>query len=203
MEKPVLSREQAMELLETFHLSGKVIILGIRGFFDPPEGNKHGVYDDALFIITPDACEGYNGNTDPSVDREGIAVLKPGAYTYRKGLHGLHHLNLDNPNDKKIYDSLIRTGEDLPPVPGKVIPYWAFRQAGDVTIFREGEGEYTDSPEHRFWIDIHCGGEWTTSSEGCQTVVKEQWQEFRTFGFEAMEVHQEEEIAYVLIAKVS
>jgi hypothetical protein len=200
MKLPNLSRNQVQGLLAPYHLPDKVIILGIRGYFDPMGGNKHGIFDDAFFIYTPDDCRGFNGNTDPSVDRKGIAVLKPGVYHYKKGLHGLHHLDLEHSAaDKQIYDELIRTGKDLSPIQGKSLPYWAFRQASNVTVIREGEGIFTDSPADRMWIDIHEGGEWTTSSEGCQTVFREQWPIFRDMGFGAMEKHQAPEVPYVLM----
>jgi lysozyme len=57
-------------------------ICGIRGYYRDSMGavgrNDRGVYDDALFIVSPEAFAGFNGNTDPSVSRRRIATLKPG-----------------------------------------------------------------------------------------------------------------------------
>jgi lysozyme len=78
-----------------------VFLIGVRGYYRDLMGKKgvndRGIYDDALvwinlktgFIAT------YNGNCDPSAYRigkgsgseKGMAMLKPGAYRYKPGLH--------------------------------------------------------------------------------------------------------------------
>src|SRR5690606_16180886 len=70
---------------------------------------------DALFIITPDYFMAYNGNTDPSKYREGIAVLKAGVWRYKPGKH-----KINSPDG-----------------------YPAFVQAQKVTVVRDGKGEDT------------------------------------------------------------
>lgn len=203
MTTPTLTRDQALSLLAPFNLVNKVTILGIRGYFEPAGGNKRGIYDDALFLVTPDFFKGYNGNTDPSIARPGIALLQPGVYWYKKGLHGIHHLNLADNADKAIYDQLIATGRDVPSIPNRLLPYWAYRQAAPVTLIRDGQTktETVTDPDGWPFIDIHHGGFNTTSSEGCQTIYPDQWADIRDHGFVAMLTYGEPKIPYVLIDK--
>lgn len=134
----------------------KVFVVGVRGYYRDTMGsagaNDRGIYDDALFILTPDGFYAFNGNTDPSRQNPGMAVLVPGFYLYKPGIHGV-----SGPN-----------------------PYPAFRQYSNVTVLRDGSTvPVTDSPANRFWINMHKGGITTTSSLGCQTVPPVQWVEYR------------------------
>lgn len=151
-------------------------LVGLRGYDEAGE-NKRGIYDDAFALVTPDQFLVYNANTDPSITRKGIAVLQPGVYLYAKGLHGIHHLDLNSPGDQAILKQLQDTKKDVPPIAGRLLPYWALRQYSNVTVHRDGNAAdvfETDSPANRFWIDIHKGGVNTTSSEGCQTIEPDQ-----------------------------
>jgi|SRR5579859_1060380 len=201
MIRPILTRDQAMALAGPN--TDPIFLLGIRGFLDPPAGNKRGIYDDAIFLVTPAGCLGFNANTDPSIDRKGIAVLQPGTYQYRQGLHGIHHLNLQDPDDKALFDKLNATKRDLPPIPGRILPYWAFRQAAPVTVLRDGASapETITDPNNWPWIDIHEGGINTTSSEGCQTIVRDQWAELKEKGYAAMDAAGLKTIDYILVNK--
>lgn len=200
MNKPTLLRAQALSLLGTLFLGEKAILIGVRGFTEPVGSNKKGIYDDAIFLLTDESIEGWNANTDPSIDRAGMAVLQPGKYTYVKGIHGVHHLNTKLIDDKVIYNKLMATGKDVPDVP---LTYWALRQAGPVTLLRDGKDSTEEDgwPNNPAWIDIHRGGVNSTSSEGCQTVVSDEWLEMRDKVFAAMDKYGLHDIFYVLVEK--
>jgi hypothetical protein len=135
------------------------VVVGIRGYYRDAMGapgvNDRGIYDDALFIDTPDSFAAYNGNTDPSRVRtghgteeatKGMAVLNTGIwYVHRFALHKGKYLAL-------------------------------CQRLGQVTVTRDGTPPYQDTG--MFWINIHKGGYNTTSSLGCQTVHPDQWPSF-------------------------
>lgn len=134
-------------------------VLGIRGYYLDSMGargkNDIGIYDDALFIVSKNACVSFNGNTDPSYSRKGsgtgankgMATLNTGAwYSYCIGYH-------------KTYLALVQ-------------------RKGIVTVTRDGNPPYSDTGY--FGINIHKGSYTKTSSEGCQTVHPDQWDSFIT-----------------------
>lgn len=173
--KPQMTKPEVLKHLEAFNNPEyPVKILGIRGYFKDTMGKKgtndRGMYDDAIFIISPDGFFAYNGNTDPSKFQKGIAVLKAGGpYLYKIGLH-----NMKN-------------------------PYKALRQFGNVTVIRDGGKEVTDNPQARFYIDIHKGGFGTTSSLGCQTIHPNQWDDFLFKVEIELEQYHQEIVPYYLI----
>lgn len=205
MTLPNLTREQVLALPGVGDLAAAgPVIVGIRGFFDQPDHNQRGVYDDAAFIIGPAAEDFYpaNWNTDPTITKPGMAVLQPGTYDWKKGLHGIHHLDLAKTSHKEAYDWLLaNVGKDHPD-PAFRLTYWAFRQAGPFTVLRDGKTtpESITDPAGWPWIDGHHGG-LGTSSEGCQTVPLEQWQKFRAFGYGLMDKYKAARIWYHLIVK--
>jgi lysozyme len=169
---PKLDKEEALKIIADHGITEKVVVLGIRGYVDG--SNERGIYDDALFIVSPGYFNAYNANTDPSVIRKGAAVLVPGVYRYKKGLHGI-----SGPH-----------------------PYIALRQAGRVAVLRDGSTEpVTDTAAAPFWIDIHKGGYTTTSSLGCQTIHPDQWPNFRDNVFREMDRYNQDGIFYCLIEK--
>lgn len=139
-------------------------VVAVRGYFlnskGKPGQNDRGIYDDAFFVITPDTFAAFNGNTDPSRYRRGMAMLKaPQKIVYRKGYHGY----------------------------GRRSGHPAFRQASNVIVHRDGgvgngkslgNGLFTDAGTNRFWTNLHRGGSNTTSSLGCLTVPAMQWNLF-------------------------
>lgn len=141
-----------------------LVIVGIRGYYRDTMGNPgvndRGIYDDAIFIDSPDAFAAFNGNTDPSSYRpgkgfepsaRGRATLKPGVwYAYRFADHV-----------SKVHG-----------------PYPAICQRlGEVTVIRDGNPPYEHTGAD-FGINIHKGGYQGTSSEGCQTIHPDQWPGF-------------------------
>lgn len=173
--KPKLTQAEALQLIAPFSLvEYPVKLLGIRGYYKKTMGNPvqndRGIYDDAIFIISPDCFSSWNANTDPSIYKQGVAVLKPGGpYLYKIGMH-----NMKN-------------------------PYEALRQYGNVTVIRDGGGENTDSPANRFYVDIHKGGYNTTSSLGCQTIHPTQWIAFLAQVKDQIKRHGQDTIPYILV----
>lgn len=196
MQPVTLSRADAKIIVSDHQITDAVVIIGVRA-----RNNARNVYDDTIAILTPTGFAAYNGNVDPSVDRKGVAVLQPGVYDYKIGVHGISHLNLKLASDEAILDKMEATGEDPTPIEGRFLPHWAFRQAGPVKILREGATtpEIDTNPDTWPWIDIHRGGYNTTSSLGCQTIHPDFWPHFRDFGYTAMRENKQNIVCYVLI----
>ncbi len=135
-----------------------LVVVGIRGFYRDELGvlgrNDRGIYDDALFIHSADGSVSFNGNTDPSSFRPGAGTgdLK-GMACLVPGVWRVHRFDLH----KGRYLALCQ-------------------RAGPVTVERDGTPPYLHTG--LFGINIHCGGNHETLSEGCQTVVKSQWESF-------------------------
>jgi hypothetical protein len=159
--KPRLSSAQLDVLLQPFNLDRQrfpVIVVGQRGYYRDTMGapgvNDRGIYDDAIFLVSPSAFVSFNANTDPSSYRKGhgtgntkgMASLKPGAWF-------VHQFA----NHKGKYLALCQ-------------------RAGPVTVIRDGDPPYEDTG--MFGINIHRGGYTTTSSLGCQTIHPGQWDSF-------------------------
>jgi len=141
------------QLIPSDRQTDQVMLVAVRGFYAGKIGtstdNARNLYDDAIFVVEPDAVHNFNGNTDPSRHRAGIAKLKaPQAVRYVPGPHGFSR---------------------------KGGPYPAFRQDSPCTVQRDKAGEETGI----FWINLHRGGLTTTSSAGCQTIPPHQWPEFK------------------------
>lgn len=184
MNRPQWNREQveaviAQKFAQANRKIPSVVLLGVRGYYEDsmgkPNQNDRGIYDDALFIITPNEFESFNFNTDPSRSGlnknvgKGFAVLQPGIYDYKIGIHGI-----SKPESKQ---------------------YRAFIQAGKVTIKRDG----SDKIERVFiGLNLHRGGV-GTSSEACQTVVKEQWDEFFELAEKLLIQYEQTTVPYCLI----
>ena len=176
--KPKYSIAEAMTRLEENNISKVFAVLGLRGFFadaDSDVKNRIGVYDDAIFLVTPTLYLGFNANTDPSKERPGMATLNVGTWAYRLGIHGL-----SKPVEKQ-YEALV--------------------QAKPVTVTRwpEKPGDAPKQDTGLFGINIHRGGYTTTGSEGCQTIHPDQWTLFIKSVKDEMMKHQRTVIPYVLL----
>ena len=150
--KPKLSRAEVAAILADHRITDAVAIVARRGYYrdtmGEPGANDRGIYDDAIFLISRYLFASFNGNTDPSIARPSVAVLKPGVWRYKLGIHGL-----SRPASQR---------------------YKALVQAAPVTVHRDGAGDDTGW----FGINIHRGSRTTTSSLGCQTIVPDQWPAF-------------------------
>ena len=170
--KPKITREAIAEILSR-HRINEFAIVGIRGYYRDSMGevgvNDRGIYDDAIIVITPNVFATFNGNTDPSIKRRGVAVLKAGVWWYKLGIHGLSK--------------------------PKHLQYKALVQAGAVTVIRDNAGEDTGM----FGINIHRGSKNSTSSLGCQTIPPDQWPSFIGLVEGEMARHGAETIPYILI----
>jgi hypothetical protein len=137
----------------------RLYVVGVRGYYRDTMGvagaNDRGVYDDALFLVTPDWFGAFNGNTDPSRFRAGVGTgAAKGIAMLVPGLYRVHRFDIHN---------------------GK---YMALcERAGPVRVLRDGSPRpYEDVGS--FGINIHRGGDGTTSSLGCQTIPPSEWAEF-------------------------
>lgn len=172
-ERPKLAHRLATEMLRIGGVdTTKPALLGRRGYYRDLMGyvgrNDNGIYDDAIFIVSPDLFRPFNANTDPSRVYKRVATLRPGRYLYQIGIHGL-----SKPKDRQ---------------------YRALVQATPVTVDRfEGPTE-----TGFFGINIHRGGVNTTSSEGCQTIYPTQWEEFMNLVQQGLRKHNLRTIPYLL-----
>lgn len=170
--RPQQKREVTERLLLEAGVTDKVALVGIRGYYRDSMGEKgkndRGIYDDAIFVISPDCYVTFNANTDPSRFRKGIATLIPGVHRYRKGNHGISR----GPG----YPAL------RPATKGEMLP-----------VIRDGIGN-----DMGVAINIHKGGRGTTSSEGCQTLPPSQWDSFINLVYEQMDRFGQKTIPYLL-----
>jgi len=176
--RPQQAKSKTQALLTKARVADEVALVGIRGYYRDTMGvpgqNDRGIYDDAIFLISPNAYATFNANTDPSVNRKGIAVLKPGVHRYRKGKHGQCK-------------------------PGGGYP--ALRPANaaeELPVTRDGEGDSMGVA-----INIHRGGYNTTSSLGCQTIYPAQWESFIALVYSEMDRSGQKTIPYLLVEEAT
>lgn len=183
MKKPQALQSQIEKIIQQHGIDRKkfpFVMVGIRGYYLDTMGlkakNDRGIYDDAIFIISPTAFMAVNGNTDPSRIRKGkgrgsskgMASLNTGVWFHKTGMHN---------------------GSS---------PHMAFRQAEPVVVTRDGlDGDYQD--EGMFGINIHRGGKNGTSSLGCQTIIPSQWEAFKALGYSELKKYKQAKFPYILV----
>jgi lysozyme len=171
--RPQQSKEKSLAMVIRAGIEDRVVLIGIRGYYSEtfqPSGNQRSVYDDAIILLSPSVHATFNANTDPSVYKKGIAVLKTGVHRYRKGNHGISK-------------------------PGGGYP--ALRPANakeQLPVTRDGEGDSMGIA-----INIHKGGYNTTSSLGCQTIYPPQWDGFINLVYSEMSRYNHKTIPYLLV----
>ena len=167
--RPRRTRKEVEAQLKKAGITSAVAIVGCRGYYrKTAEENTRGIYDDAIFIVTPETFAAFNANVDPSVFRRGIATLTKGVWQYKVGIHGL-----SKPKDRQ---------------------YTALVQAGEVVVSRDGQG----AEKGWFGINIHRGSNAGTSSLGCQTIVPAQWDAFISLVQSELKRHGQKVIPYLL-----
>ena len=171
---PKLALAEVAKIIQHHKVTDAVVLVGIRGYYRDTMGipgtNDRGIYDDALFVVSPTHFSTWNANTDPSVHRPGIASLVPGVHRYRKGNHGITRPGGGYPAFR-------------PATPGEQLP-----------VTRDG----VVNPQPGIAINIHRGGRTTTSSEGCQTVPPAQWDAFYSALTGEMKRHGVTSFPYIL-----
>jgi lysozyme len=154
-------------------------VLGVRGYYldtvGKPGVNERGVYDDAIVVRSPSVLAAFNGNTDPSAWRKGIATLRPGAYPYKPGKHGISRAGGGYPAFR-------------PATKGEALP-----------VDRDGIAQ----PEPGVAINIHRGGFSGTSSLGCQTIHPSQWDAFHALLTAELKRSGQREFLYILVDEVA
>jgi|SRR5579859_443787 len=198
MSNPTFTRDEAEKIGRSRGCQDQIMIIGFRSK-DSVYG-ENDVYTDTAGLLTPDGYIEWKFNTLPTSWEPGIACLQPGDWKWKKGLHGLHHLDLEhNAADKAAYDWLLaHVGQDHPD-PAYRLTYWAMREVPPMTVIRNGHpGTETDSADAPFWIDGHHGGANTTSSAACQTWPIAIWHTVRETIYAAMDKYGVHEIIYSL-----
>jgi lysozyme len=135
--RPQQKKDATLKLLIKAGVKDSVALVGIRGYYLDSMGEKgkndRGIYDDAIFVVSPEAYVSFNANTDPTVYRKGIASLVPGVHIYKKGRHGI--------SKGPGYPAL------RPATKNEALP-----------VYRDGEGVSIG-----YNINIHRGGKSTSS----------------------------------------
>lgn len=162
---------------------GSVYVISFRGYYQDSMGvpgqNDRGIYDDCFCVVWPDGYQTFNANTDPSVYRNatpakgGIATLIPGLHYFKKGNHGISRPG----GGYKAF---------RPATPDESLPVWR-------------DGNTSGKIFRGVAINIHRGGYNSTTSEGCQTVFPDQYNEFQGLVYELMGRYNQVLLPYALV----
>lgn len=178
--RPKLTRDAVIAKLRGMAINtDRPVLLGVRGYYRDTMGiagaNDIGLFDDAIFLLTPTRLLSFNANTEPSREHPRVATLKPGVWLYRVGVHGL-----SKPAAQQ---------------------YPALVQAAIVRVTRAPEiaGGPRTEDSGMIGLNIHRGSINSTASEGCQTIVPTQWPDFIGAVIEALRASRHSVIEYVLV----
>jgi len=177
--RPRITAAQVEDVVRNHGVKDAVVLVGIRGYFritlGDPTKNDRGIWDDCIAVVSPTAFAAFNGNTDPSLWRTGVASLVEGVHMYKKGKHGISR---GNP-----YPAL------RPATPSESLP-----------VTRDGKNGRSLGVA----INIHRGGSVksasprATSSLGCQTIPSEQWDSFIGLVYGEMDRYGQKTVPYIL-----
>lgn len=171
--RPQQKREASEKMLRSAGVTDQVSLIGIRGYYLDTMGEKgindRGIYDDAIILLSPSVYATFNANTDPSVFRKGIATLKSGVHSYKKGNHGISRPDGGYPALR-------------PASPDESVPVTRDNEPDGVGIA----------------INIHRGSYNGTSSLGCQTIYPPQWDSFINLVYGEMTRYNQKTIPYFL-----
>ncbi len=192
MTKPLANEALILQILDDANVPEQVRLLGVRGYrrdtMGEPGVNDVGIYDDAMFLCAPGVFKAVNANTDPS--RLGwnpgvgkpYAMLRPGLWYFRRGPHKGKAPALRQCTDEEARERGI-------PADGE------FRV---LRCFGNGDPRNYEEAGY-FAINIHPGGESTTSSWGCQTAPPIEYYDFMNAVWEASITAKQARIPYLLV----
>ncbi len=192
MTKPLANEALIQQILDDANVPEQVRVLGVRAYrrdtMGRPGVNDVGTYDDAMFLCAPGVFKSMNANTDPS--RIGwnpgvgkpYAMLMPGLWYFRRGAHKGKTPALRQCTDEEA-------GELGIPNDGE------FRV---LRCFGEGDPRNYEETGY-FAINVHPGGESTTSSWGCQTAPPIEYYDFMHGVWEASITAKQARIPYLLV----
>lgn len=151
-----------------------VMVLAVRGYYLNSMGiagdNDRGIFDDAIILMGPNYYQTFNGNTDPRIIKQGVAMLLPGWHEFKQGWHGY----------------------------GKASGHQAFRTANVrevLPVLRDGQVGIKEGVT----VNIHRGGKFNTNSIACQTIVEDQWLEFQRTAYKLMNQEGQKVLPYLLV----
>jgi lysozyme len=175
--RPQQAKEKTLGMVIRAGIEDRVALVAIRGYYANSMGvkgkNDRGIYDDAIILLSPSVHATFNANTDPSVYRKGIAVLKAGVHRFKKGNHGIGKPDGGYPALRPS-----NAKEELP-------------------VARDKEGDSMGVA-----INIHRGGYNSTSSVGCQTIYPAQWDGFINLVYGEMTRYNQKTIPYLLTEQI-
>src|SRR5574343_577565 len=89
--RPKATRKEVLDMIGNPAGITQAFLVGVRGYYRDTMGkagaNDQGMYDDAIYLITPTRFVSYNANTDPQKVGAKLAKLDAGTYLFYRGKH--------------------------------------------------------------------------------------------------------------------